>query len=93
VTDENHLSAGGDVTLALAVDLGDQGARGVEHARPARAGLVLDASRNAVGAEDRDGARRHLREMLDEARTLRAQALDDMPVVNDLVAHIHRRAE
>ena len=43
-------------------------------------------------AEDGDRAVRHFAELLDEARALGDQALDDMAVVHDLVAHIDRRA-
>ena len=82
-----------DVALALAVHLGDQRTRRVEHAQAARPRVVLDRLRDAVRAEDRDRAGGHFREMLDEPRTFGAQALDDVAVVHDLVAHVDRRAE
>jgi hypothetical protein len=41
-----------------------------------------------VRAEDRDRAVRHFIQFLDETRTLAAQIIDDMTVVNDLVTHI-----
>ena len=35
----------------------------------------------------------HFVELLDEHRALRLQVVDDEPVVDDLVAHVDRRAE
>ena len=43
--------------------------------------------------EDHRRAVRHLVELLDEHRAQRAQALDDVAVVHDFVAHVDRRAE
>ena len=60
--------------------------------RLARLGLVLDRARDAVRAEHRHRARRHLGQFLDEHRALRPQRVDDVAVVDDLVAHIDRRA-
>ncbi len=93
VADEDHLAAGGNVALALVVDLGDQRARRVQHMQAARTRFVLDAARDAVGAEDRDGAGGHFREVLDKTRPFGAQALDDVPIVDDLVADVDRRPE
>jgi len=45
-----------------------------------------------VRAEDGHRALRHLRQLLDENRALGLQAVDDELVVNDLVAHVDRRA-
>jgi len=46
-----------------------------------------------VRAEHGDRARRNLRQVLDEACTFRAQAFDDVPVVNDLVPNVDGRAK
>src|SRR5206468_8214265 len=46
-----------------------------------------------MGAEDGDRPGWYLGEMLDKACALRAQAFDDMAVVNDFVPDIDRRAK
>ena len=60
--------------------------------RPRVGGALLDRAGDAVGAEDRDAARRDLVDLVDEMRPFAAQPLDDMAVVDDLVADIDRRA-
>ena len=84
---ENHVRPAGH-SASLPVHLGHERTRRIEHVQVARVGVLLDRLRNAVRAEDRDGARRHFAEMLDEARALRTQRLDDMTVVDDLVPHV-----
>ena len=54
--------------------------------------LLLDLARHAMGAEDGDGAVRHLRQFLHEARALSLQTFNDVSIVDDFVAHIDRRA-
>jgi hypothetical protein len=44
-------------------------------------------------AENTTGDRRGPRQFLDEHRAQRLQAIDDVAIVDDLVAHIDRRAE
>jgi hypothetical protein len=46
-----------------------------------------------VGAEDERRARRHVGEVLDEDRALALEVVDDVGVVDDLVADVDRRAE
>ena len=55
-------------------------------------GFLLDFSRDAMGAEDGDGAGRHVLQRLDEARAFRLQRFDHVAIVDDLMAHIDRRA-
>ena len=93
VSDQDHLAAGGDVALALAVHLGDQRTGRIQHMETACGRIVLDAARDAVGTENGNRARRHLRKIVDKARTLRPQVVDDVPVVHDLVPDVHRRSE
>src|SRR5476649_1642427 len=81
-----------EVTLALVMDLGNQRTSRVEHGKTAPGSLLLNAARNAMRAEDRHGVFRYLGQRLDEARALGLQAVDHMLVVDDLVAHINRRA-
>jgi hypothetical protein len=45
-----------------------------------------------VCAENGDGAVRDFVEFLDETRALASQIVDNMPIVNDLMAHIDGRA-
>src|SRR5207249_4609999 len=45
----------------------------------------------AMRAEDRHRARRHLVDLVDVLRALRAQPLYDVAVVHDLVTHVDRR--
>ena len=77
----------------LDVDLGDERTGRVEDAEAARRGLLAHRLRDAVRAEDQRGARRHVVEVLDEDRALGLQVVDDVGVVDDLVAHVDRRAE
>jgi len=93
VADQDDDATLRDVALALTMHLGDQRARRIEHAQSARARVVLHHPGHAVRAEHGDRPGGHLRQMLDEPRTFGAQALDDVAVVHDLVAHVDRRAE
>ena len=81
-----------DVAAALIVHLGDQRTGRVDGRERARLRFVLDVSRHAMGAEDRHGARRHVLQCLDETRALRLERFDDVAIVDDLVAHVDRRA-
>ena len=76
------------------VDLGDERTGRVEHEDVARGGVLAHALRHAMRGEDHRPVRiGNLVELLDEDRALRLQALDDVAVVDDLVAHIDGRAE
>ena len=41
-----------------------------------------------MGAEDGDGARRHVLQSLDEARAFRLERFDHVAIVDDLMAHV-----
>ena len=56
-------------------------------------GFLIDCGRHAMGAEYGHGPFRHLLEFVDENSPLGAQAIDDMLVVHDFMAHINRSAE
>ena len=90
--DQDHGPALTDIALALVVNLGHQRAGGVDHRQTAVGGFALDAFRNAMRAEDRNRAVGNLGDVFDEPRALRLQQFDDVFVVDDLVAHIDRRA-
>ena len=91
MADQNKPAPLRDVALALIVHLGDQRAGGVEHRQLALRRFLLDALGDAMGAEDGDRVRWNLGKVLDEMRALGLEALDDVLVVHDLVAHIDRR--
>ena len=58
-----------------------------------RCGVRVDGRRDAVGGEDRRRALRdRVVELVDEDRAALAQLLDDVLVVDDLLAHVDRRA-
>src|SRR5439155_5530275 len=88
--DQDQGPALGHIPLALIMDLGDQGAGGVEDGQAADGSLFLDAAGYAMGAEHGDRVRRHFRQVFDEDRTLVLQAFDHVLVVHDLVADIDR---
>ena len=60
--------------------------------RPALGRQLLDALRDAMGAENRHRAGRDLVQLVDEHRAARAQILDHVAVVHDFVTDIDRRA-
>ena len=91
--DENDFSSLGMVVLAFAMNLGYQGASGIDDRQIARARLTLDVLRYAMGAEDRDGAVGNVADLFDENRAFGTQRFDDTFVVHDFMAHIDRRAE
>ena len=74
------------------MDLGDERAGRVDRLQAALLGALADARGDAVGGEDADRALGHLGLLLDEDRAALAQLLDDVLVVDDLLAHVHRRA-
>src|SRR6185312_5772470 len=55
--------------------------------------LGRHALRHAVGGEHHRCAGGNLVELLDENRSLALERLDDVAVMNDLMAHIDRRTE
>ena len=78
---------------ASRVDLGHEGARGVDHPQAAPVGLPPHLRRDAVGAEDHQMPVRHLVQLLDEDGALAAKLLNDEGVVDNFMANVHRAAE
>src|SRR5262249_13811887 len=76
----------------LAVDLGHQRAGRVDRAQAPLVGPGAHAGGNTVRREHADRALGHFGLLLDEDRPSLAQLGDDVLVVHDLLAHIHRRA-
>ncbi|MGX1250499.1 hypothetical protein RKD48_003010 [Streptomyces ambofaciens] len=72
------------------VDLGDEGAGGVDGGEAAARCLLVDDGGHAVRGEHHDVPRGDLLRPLDEDRALLLQGLDDVLVVDDLVPDVHR---
>jgi len=93
VTDQDHDATLPDITLALAVDLGDERTRRIENAQATGLRILFYEPRDAVRAENGDRSGGHFRKVLDETCAFRAQALDDVAVVNDFVSDVNGRAK
>ena len=93
VADEDDRVALGGELDRLAVDLGHERARRVDRAQAAQLGLGVDRGRDAVGGEHGHGALGDLvAELVDEHRSALRELLDDVLVVDDLLAHVDGRA-
>ena len=88
MADQDQGAAIADIALALAVDLGNQRAGGVQNRQSARRRFLNDRLGHAMGAEHRDRAFGHFVQLFDKAGALVLQRFDDMAVVHDLMAHI-----
>ena len=91
VPDEHDVHVALRHAHGLDVDLRHERAGGVDHAQAACVRALAHRGRHAMRAEDEERALRHVRRIVDEDRALGAQALHDVPVVDDLVAHVDRR--
>ena len=92
MADQQDGATGLVVPLDLAMDLGDQRAGGVGEQQPAAARLGRHRLGHAMRREHDQPVLGHLVQLLDEHRTQAAQLVDDVAVVDDLVADIDRRA-
>jgi hypothetical protein len=90
--DQDHDATIVEISLAFVMHLGDERTDCIEDRQPAALGIDFDRSRHAMSAEDRHRAGGHLGQALDETRALRLEALDDMAVMDNLVANIDRCA-
>ncbi len=75
----------------LDVDLGHQGAGGVDRAQAPLVRVLVDLRGDAVSGEDDQRALRDLGLLLDEDRAPLGELLDDVLVVDDLLADVHGR--
>ena len=91
VTDEDALPALVLVMTDLHVDLGDQRADGVEDLEAPPCAFLAHRLGDPVGAEDHGAVVGNIVKLVNEHGTLGAQAIDDILVVDDLVADIDRR--
>src|SRR2546430_17608410 len=90
MTDQDDQTPLGDVTLALAMDFGDQRTRSVKDMQPARVRIELDDPCHPMRTEDGDRPGGYFREIFDEARAFCAQAFDAMAIVHDFVSNVDR---
>ena len=93
VADQDDRAAALVMNESLAVDLGHERAGRINGEEIALAGHLGNRLRHAVGREDhrrRSGG--NLIEVVDEYRALGAQGIDNVAVVDNLVAHIDRRS-
>jgi hypothetical protein len=89
VADEHDRVALGSELDRLAVHLGDERAGRVDRAQPALQGVGMDRGRDAVSREDGHRALGDLvAELLDEHRAALGELLDNVLVVDDLLAHV-----
>ncbi len=88
MADEDERAPLLDVAAALDVDLADQRAGRIDHRQAALFGIHLHRAADTVRGEDGDGAGGNFVQLLDEHRALRLQRVDDMPVMDDLMADI-----
>ncbi len=90
VADHDHLEILPAHAMNLPVNLGDQGAGGVDGAQIPILGGLPHRGGNAVGAVDQLGAQGGLVGFVDENGALGAQIIDHPAVVDDFVAHVDR---
>ena len=92
VADHHDRVALGGEAASGDVDLGHQRAGRVDRAQAARGGVLVDRWGDPVGGEDDHLPLRHFGLLLDEDRAALRQLLDDVLVVDDLLAHVDGRA-
>ena len=92
VADEDDRVSGAVMALSLDMNFGHQRAGGVEIKQLPPLRLLRHRFGNAVGGEDHARAVGRFVELLDEDGAELLQPLDHGAVVDDLVAHIDRRA-
>ena len=90
--DQDDLSALIGISLPFDVHFRNERAGRVDDRKPTVLCPGLDRARDPVGAEDGHGSRRDLVDLVDKMGSLGAQPLDDVPVVNDFVTDVDRRA-
>ena len=91
VADEHDRVAGGGEAARLDVHLRHERAGRVDRLQAPRPRVLVHARRHAVRGEDGDRALGDLGLAVDEDRAALAQLLDDVLVVDDLLAHVDRR--
>src|SRR5579871_4471784 len=77
----------------LDMNLGDERARGVNHLEPTSFAAITNSRRNAVCAVNHALPVWNVIDLMNEDRALFCQFIDNVPIVNNLAAHIDGRAE
>ena len=90
VSDKDDGVAGLGVAARLRMHLGDERAGGVDRGQGPLPGLAAHGRRDPVGGEDDGRSLRHVRDRVDEDGAARAQVVDDVGVVDDLLADVDR---
>src|SRR5712671_5524394 len=92
VADQDDGIAATGKLSGFQMDLSNQRTGGVDDLQIAAAGLIPYLRGDAMCAEDGAGSGRDLVQLLHENRARFAQAVHNMLIVNDLLAHVNRRA-
>jgi hypothetical protein len=92
VADEQDRVAERSVRSRLGVDLRDERTGRVDRPEPTRPRLLVDARGDPVGGEDDGLSLGDLVLALDEDDAASLELADDVGVVDDLLADVHRRA-
>ena len=92
VADQDDRVALGGELAGLDVDLGDQRAGRVDRPQAARGGVGVHAGATPWAEKTTISPSGHLGLLLDEDRAALLELLDDVLVVDDLLAHVDRRA-
>ena len=87
---QHDIIAKTSVTLALVVDFRHQRTGGVDDVQFAGGGRLFHIAGNTMRTENRDGPQRNLIDFANKNSAAFAQLIDDVGIVNDLVAHIDR---
>src|SRR6185369_13994744 len=93
VADEDDRVPLARETYGLGVDLGDQRAGGIDGAKIAFGGMLPDDRGDTVSAIENGAASGDFGDVVDEDDAAGAEALDNRPVMNDLVINVERAAE
>ncbi len=92
VTDQDDVVVAAGIAAAFVMHLLHQRTGGIDDVELPAGGIGLDLARYAMGAEHGHGAGWDFVDLVDEDGAPPAQLLDDVVVMNDLMAHIDRRA-
>jgi len=88
VADHNDLAALGVHPRNFQMNLGNERAGGVEYVQAPAGGFLLNGKRHAMGAEDNGGPVGNIVKLFDKDSAASTQAIDDMAVMDDFVAHV-----
>jgi hypothetical protein len=93
MANEQYVPAFFDQALGLSMDLGNERAGCIDISKRALARFDRNRFGHAVSRKDHRTVVGHFLKLVDEDRAHFFEALDDKAIVDDLMAHIDRRAE